>query len=359
MKAAKKNRFQYLRSDKEPDGKKKSGPSVRVKKFSEMQDVGEFYDYLYSLPNVKDAVAKNTLGSEISLMDHRSYEEMMNPATRDLPATYTTFKRPTIDELEFQADDLSVGPPTEKMIVLEDRNPGSPSDIANKNLRHEQMGLDYLIREANPEYPLGLNAEDFYKIVKEDGVIGELKSMYPNAPKELFDSAEGLAELVSRRARDKFSYSQNFDTFDDPYRNGAVVPTNSSGSKGSPFIMGMASVQKRGRDNVFLNTDSPRSTAVHEMAHAGDFQTDTSARYIRERIAPGAESTDPYLYNPSEIRSRLMEIREQLYRKGLRDPKDKYREEDLSKVDQGLLGLERLREIFNDDGITDLLNNIY
>lgn len=351
MNVAKRHKYIYVRAEKGTEVPKKPDEDVRVKKFSEMQKAGDFYDYVYSLPNVQNAIEKYSLKTE-----NEFYYPSGTPEGDAHQAAFLAgedvgeqpkFSAPKISQsdLEFLIDKDSTGPMPE----------GAQALYFGRGLDDDKYGWR---RERIEE-----DAGDFVGPIKQKNIIKQLKAMYPNEPNETFETSAGIAKMMAKRARDRFTYSQNFTT--DNYLGegvyGAVQPSNSSGSQRRPFIMGMADVQRRGRDSVMLDPESPEGTTVHEMSHTGDFKTNAQSQYMRSLINWGKASSvkDEYMYQPTEIRARLMEVREQLYKDEVRDPKDSYTAEDLSKVDADLLGLKNLRKIYDDEAIAELLNNAY
>ena len=352
MNVAKRHKYTYVRAEKGTEVPKKPDEDVRVKKFSEMQEAGDFYDYVYSLPNVQNAIEKYSLETENTFnyphgtpqMD--AHMEKVRAGIMDEEAPTFTAPKISQSDVEFLRDSESVGPLTEGALAVRDR------------FRLNQEDKYGVWAEGFEK-----NVNDYVGPIKQKHIIKELKAMYPNEPNKTFETSAGIAKMMAKRARDRFTYSQNFTT--DNYLGegvyGAVQPSNSSGSQRRPFIMGMADVQKRGRDSIMLDPNSPEGTTVHEMSHAGDFKTNAQSQYMRSLINWGKASSvrDNYMYQPTEIRARLMEVREQLYKNGIRDPKDTYTVEDVSKVGDDLLGLKNLRKIYDDESIAELLNNAY
>ena len=343
--------LRYLRADNGTEVPKNKRGLRRREKFSEMQKAGDFYDYVYSLPNVQSAIKKYNLTSENELPyppESPQFQEYVNKMTEtgDLSVDAPRYNAPRVreEDIDFMLDQESVGPLPE----------GAQAIYYSFGLGKDKYG--------SAGRRLERYRDKYTGPVDEKRVVEELKEMYPNEPKESFETAEGIAGLMAKRARDRFTYSQNFTT-DNPYGDevyGEVIPSNSAGTKEKPFMMGMASVQKRGRDSVMMSPDAPKETTVHEMSHTGDFKTGTQAKYIRSLVDwDRARGESNYMFEPTEVRARLMEVRENLYNNGVRDPKDTYTAEDLSKVTGDVMGLSYLRRVYTDKAIAELLNNAY
>jgi len=451
VKAAKKKRFQYLRSKKEPKvteptGNKESDSSVRVRKFSELQETGDFLKYVYGLPTTQKAI------QDYSLTD--SYTRRNENVDEDgnfLP-DYEV-QRPRRSDLEFGADATNVGPATESVYELQDafghvgaaawsddkvslaeakaafddkkgpeeyntalENQMRPSneDLPQQELRKKRdarfnwnnlrnyyadvMGIDEkdssgkVIRyyERGRRYsdissPL-MELRDDYKpdVYTDKGLIKKLKGMYPNEPNETFESSEGIAKLMARRAGDRMSFSQNFDLVDartEGRYEGLVTKENpnvkksdswsiEAGSKSRPFTSGLGHIQMKGVPRIALAAYADKQVGAHEASHAGDFQTGSQAKYIRDNIDWDVHKSNKdkinkaggrdYIFEPSEVKARLMGVRYKMYHQSGKDPKDKYSLADVSNYDaQDDTDISRLRLLYSDETIAKLLNNVY
>lgn len=429
MKVAKKKRFQYLRSEKEPKvteptGNKESDSSVRVRKFSELQETGDFLKYVYGLPTTQKAI------QDYSLTD--SYKRRNDNVDEDgnfLP-DYEV-QRPRRSDLEFGADATNVGPATESVYELQDafghvgaaawsddkvslaeakaafddkKGPEEYNRDARfnwNNLRNyyaDVMGIDekdssgkvtrYYDKGriySDISSPLMELRDDYNPDVYTDkGLIKKLKGMYPNEPNETFESSEGIAKLMARRAGDRMSFSQNFDLVDERTEGkyeGLVTKENpnvkksdswsiEAGSKSRPFTSGLGHIQMKGVPRIALAAGADKQVGAHEASHAGDFQTGSQAKYIRDNIdwdvhksnegEIGNGPSRDYIFEPSEVKARLMGVRYKMYHQLGKDPKDKYSLADVSNYDaQDDTDISRLRLLYSDETIAKLLNNVY
>ena len=451
MKAAKKKRFQYLRSKKEPKvteptGNKESDSSVRVRKFSELQETGDFLKYVYGLPTTQKAI------QDYSLTD--SYTRRNDNVDEDgnfLP-DYEV-QRPRRSDLEFSADATNVGPATESVYELQDAYGRAGAALGaydgvslaeakaafddKKGPEEYNTALENQMRPSNEDLPykdlspklnarrnwnklrnyyadvMGIDEKDSSgKVIRfhnegwrysdvssplnemsygpnpgvytDKGLIKKLKGMYPNEPDETFESSEGIAKLMARRAGDRMSFSQNFDLVDERREGkyeGLVTKENpntkksstwsiEAGSKSRPFTSGLGHIQMKGVPRIALAAGADKQTGAHEASHAGDFQTGSQARYISDNIdwdvhdsnkgEIGRGPSRDYIFEPSEVKARLMGVRYKMYHQSGKDPKDKYSLADVSNYDaQDDTDISRLRLLYSDETIAKLLNNVY
>tara|TARA_R100001510_G_scaffold26554_1_gene23362 strand:+ start:2032 stop:3333 length:1302 start_codon:yes stop_codon:yes gene_type:complete len=433
MNIAKKKRYGYLRADN--GTKVENGDSedkMRTKKFSEMQDVTKFMNYVYELPNVRRAIEDYALGGgEFEYLapygspayeeNQRRYEEAQarvaastdyDTRDGDWPGDVPTramlrAPRPTPSDFEFAFDSESIGPPTEGIQVLEDEFTGdsylsTPISLAEAKAAYEweegppETENDYLSRarwKAAREQHMDMfgipyegkslwkeyTDRNWMQPTEEKEIVKELRRQFPNEPEETFQSVEGLASLMARRSADEFSMMHNFDLMPEDLRRttlGAVAGKRSPGTELIPLTMGMGQYQRRGAGAILMSPRAGQQTAAHELAHVSDYDSETQEKYLmseqdarteaRSRAA-GYDSEmmqnhamNAYIYSPTEIRSRLMGLRWNMYQNKIKDPSEGYTVEDVEKLgkDAGS-DLSRLREIYDDEAIARMLNNVY
>lgn len=215
---------------------------------------------------------------------------------------------------------------------------------------------------------------------EEREIIKELRQQFPNEPEETFQSLEGLASLMARRSADEFSMMHNFDLMPKDMRGmtvGAVAGKRSPGTEVLPLTMGMGQYQRRGAGAVLMSPRADQQTAAHELAHVSDYDSETQAKYLRSEEDArtqarsrslgqfGAEMNinremNNYIYSPTEIRSRLMGLRWNMYQNKIKDPSEGYTVEDVQKLGEDAgSDLSRLREVYDDEAIARMLNNVY
>ena len=435
MNIAKRKRYGYLRADN--GTKVENGDSeekMRTKKFSEMQDVTKFMNYVYGLPNVRRAIEDYALGggefeyvapynSPAAVENRRRYEEALvrqanatDFDTRDgdwpgdVPErTMLRAPRPTPGDFEFAFDSESIGPHPEGIQVIEDRFTkdsvlNTPISLAEAKAAYEweegppeteddwrsrarweaarkqhmdMFGIPY---EGKKNYRAKYYDRNWMQPTEEKEIVEELRRQFPDEPEETFQSLEGLASLMARRSADEFSMMHNFELMPKDMRDrtlGMVVGKRAPGTELVPLTMGMGQYQRRGAGAVLMSPRADQQTAAHELAHVSDYDSETQAKYLRSEedaraiarsrsLGPsGAEmnidhAMSAYIFEPTEIRSRLMGLRWNMYQNKIKDPSEGYTVEDVQKLgDDGGSDLARLREVYDDEAIARMLNNVY
>jgi hypothetical protein len=434
MNIAKRKRYGYLRADN--GTKVENGDSeekMRTKKFSEMQDVTKFMNYVYGLPNVRRAIEDYALGGgEFEYLapygspeyeeNQRRYEEAKarvaastdyDTRDGDWPDDVPTramirAPRPTPNDFEFAFDSESIGPQPEGIQVIEDEftrdsfldtpislaeakaayeweeGPPETEDDWRSRARWEaarrqhmnMFGIPYEGKSGHQSY----TDRNWMQPTEEREIIKELRQQFPNEPEETFQSLEGLASLMARRSADEFSMMHNFDLMPKDMRGmtvGAVAGKRSPGTEVLPLTMGMGQYQRRGAGAVLMSPRADQQTAAHELAHVSDYDSETQAKYLRSEEDArtqarsrslgqfGAEMNinremNNYIYSPTEIRSRLMGLRWNMYQNKIKDPSEGYTVEDVQKLGEDAgSDLSRLREVYDDEAIARMLNNVY
>jgi len=182
---------------------------------------------------------------------------------------------------------------------------------------------------------------------------------------------------------------KGYEGYVEPYR-----PVTEPGSRRNPIPMGLGHVMKRGNVRVQANEDASQSISVHEAAHASDPYTrfeqsllenvffgnslsnsaqsgaytftkkrDTSVYEVSQdspdMTREQAVRYVDYLREPTEIKSRLMEIRFALKDLKLGD----YTLEDLERISPGSRAGEALKELMyivkDEDELIRALNIAY
>lgn len=224
-----------------------------------------------------------------------------------------------------------------------------------------------------------------------------LSEMYPNAPAR---TKADMADLYIRHRTDPMAThiqsTPNPESIEGAkgYVQNYSPLTTEPGRRSSPLPMGLGHIMKRG--NVAIQTDEGESQSVfvHEAAHASDpytrfeygdmeklllggspSQSTQSSGYTlkkKRNISVGEVLQDSpdmtreeasrfvdYLTEPTEIKSRLMEIRFALKDLKLGD----YTLEDLKRLSPGSRAAEALKELMyvaqNEDEIVRSLNIAY
>ena len=212
---------------------------------------------------------------------------------------------------------------------------------------------------------------------EERKIVRELREQFPNEPEETFQSVEGLASLMARRSADEFSMLHNFDLMPSEMRAsilGAVVGKESLGSETLPLTMGMGQYQRRGAGAVLMSPRADQQTGAHELSHVSDYDSKTQAKYMRSEedartmaksMAGNTELSSgdrmfQYLTSPTEIRARLMGLRWNMYQNKIKDPSEGYTVQDIQNLGEDTgSDLVRLREVYDDEAIARMLNNVY
>lgn len=387
MKFLRRNKYSYLRAEKGTKVPEESSDGVRARKFSDMQDVAKFMSYTYSLPNVKRAIEQYSLGGG----------NWQYPSPRD-PRNQVTAPRPTNTELDFALDPNSIGPNPESIYHMEVAY--APSDFNGRPISLAEAKMAYEQKEPPPESDawarrrweqgrqhymdmMGISGDHFPESFKdknwrgpteERDIIRQLRLMYPNEPEETFQSNEGIASLMARRASSELTMLQNFDLLSgtDTLRfNGYAVDGERTGSRDYPLTMGMGQYQRRGTPELRISPNADQQTGAHELSHVVDFDSAGLSNRLQSEMNwdlitsksdsdYDAQGGVQYVMRPTEIRARLMGLRWAMYHNKIKDPSEQYVADDISKIESvGGADLRRLRLIYDDETIAKLLNTAY
>jgi hypothetical protein len=303
-------------------------------------EANEFYKRLYSVPEVRQAVA-NSLGVDTTTETSRF------PSWR--PYDNTSQVLSSLMEMYPKRD-----PETGAWVQRE--FPNSPSKAADLYIRHRTDPLTSHIQ-----------GRPLTNSPSRDGALGYV-SVHPSG--FLFTDEKG-------------------------------APIMSPGSESMPLPMGLGHVMKRGHESIGFDDDLTQSTYVHEVGHASDpfirnIKSDANPRghegaqsalglgRVKDRFSgPGGEERmkkiidvvnrhhpdyasedgyrfmSEYLSNPQEIKARLMELRFALEGNKLGG----YTLKDFSNFhpsSRAAAALDELRAIANsDDEVVNWLNTAY
>jgi len=334
------------------------------------------------------------------------YETRDGDWYNDLPAqALESAPRPTRNDFEFAFDSESVGPRPEGIGVLEDEFLYDYSHLGGLTLAEAKANYEW--EEGPPEteddwrsrarwkssrkqyarmFGLPLDGKgpspspynkNWMQPTEERKIVRELREQFPNEPEETFQSVEGLASLMARRSADEFSMLHNFDLMPSEMRAsilGAVAGKESLGSETLPLTMGMGQYQRRGAGAILMSPRADQQTGAHELSHVSDYDSKTQAKYMRSEedartmaksMAGNTELSSgdrmfQYLTSPTEIRARLMGLRWNMYQNKIKDPSEGYTVQDIQNLGEDTgSDLVRLREVYDDEAIARMLNNVY
>lgn len=246
-----------------------------------------------------------------------------------------------------------------------------------------QEDIDWL-----SDYNLQVGNGDYAVSSRDVPALKALIEMYPNSPNK---TKQDLANLYIRHRTDPMAthIQKNPNPQEREGYLGYVMTYgafDNSGSISNPAYMGLNHIMKRGNKAVQANDDSSQSIVVHEAAHASDpytrFERSAFGRLLDQ--AKGSDTSDSaqsgayvfkqnprisqrlisedrpelsyeeaefladYFSQPTEIKSRLMELRYALKDLKLGD----YSSEDLDRISPSSRAgqaLQELRYVVRDD----------